>query len=151
MPRTTTIIDELVTQLETIKTPTFAITFGQIDRYDVPLVDNDQITFPHLSIIDNGQEIKRVDKDYNSFTRFDWEVIIRGAVKADTLNEIYAELAKLESSVKQLIDSEPAITNVLQWKHTETIDRLFDVISDSYIGAFTLRTRFIYTAGSGAF
>jgi len=127
------------------------VTYGQIDLYAVNLYKSDQIIFPHISIIDNGNEVMRVDKDYNSFTRFDWEVLIQVSAKADTLNEIYSELAKIESSVKQLIDSAPTITNVLQWKHMEIIDRLFDTTQDSFIGASTLRTRIIYTAGSGAF
>ena len=151
MPRITTIIDELITQLETIKTPTYSCTIGQVKAYDVPIFENDQVVFPHLSIIDNGQDVLRVDKDYNNYTRFDWEVLIRGAVRADTMDEIYSELAKLESSVRQLIDSAPSITNVLQWKTIETVDRIYDLDSESYLGAFTLRTRIIYTAGSGAF
>jgi len=151
MPRITTIIDELVTQLETIKIPSYAATVGQIDRYDVPVMEADQVIYPHISIIDNGNEVQRVDKDLNSFTRFDWEVIFRCTTKADTMNEIYSELAKIESSVKQLIDSEPTITNVLQWRLIELVDRLFIPTSQVFLGAATLRTRIIYTAGSAAF
>ena len=151
MSRVGTLIDEMVAQLKLIVEPTYPLTFGQVVPYDVPILENDQIIFPLLSIIDNGQERKRIDKDYNGFTRFDAEILIKGAVRTDTVDEIYGELSKLEAGVKQLIDSEPTLSNVLQWKFTETIDRIFEIDHDQFVGAFVLRTRVIYTASSGVF
>jgi len=151
MSVTTTILDEIQSTFKNVTTPTYTIAPASVTLHDLDILKVGSEKFPNISILDIGDERLAVQGASDSNDRFEWIVEVRGAVKCDTEIEIPIALAKVETLIKEVIYNEPTLTNVLQWKLEEIVDRGQMLNKERWFGIVTARTRILYYVAAGAY
>ena len=151
MAKLADIIDEIKVQFEVLTAPTYPIEIANVTKFDTNLARLDSDDFPQISLIDTGNEERVIDIDKDGNVRFASELIIRGCVKVDTVGESNDETGKLEATIKQLIASEPTLTQVLQWKAPDNIERFVVDLNDPFFGTVSVRTRILYWIAGSAY
>lgn len=134
-----------------VRTPTYSIAPATVTKYQINVVDEPTSAFPNISLLIEGDEQRVVEGANDGNDRFEWFLQIMGHVKCDTEAEISDELAQVEALIKEVVYNQPTLTNVLQWKYLEIVDRGQGRSKDRFFGWVTARTRLIYYVTSGAY
>lgn len=151
MSVTQTILEQIQEQFQGIETPTYALAPARVDLADINLSAAGAEDFPNISIIDSGDERLIVNGASDGNDRFEWFLNIRGAVQCDTEVQIPDEIAQVEAVIKLLIYNAPSLTNVLQWKFIEVLERNQARGQDRFFGWSIVRTRILYYVTAGAY
>jgi len=120
------ILTNLETALKAIEDDSsYELNIHDVSLYDENILVQQAHKVPLVMIVDTGKErlLVRDDTHY----RYEWEIVLRGFVKADTESEVHEKLNKMISTLKQFVDSDSSLgSNVLDFQFIEMQTNRFD-------------------------
>ncbi len=142
-----TVMNNFFTELDGYK-KTGELTISEVSRFDEDILDARKWESPLIMIDDLGDDELRVQD--STHYRYISNVIIRGYVKEDTAADLHPTLNRLISTIKQWIDSVPALgTSVLELRYLNNGASRFD--KEHSQADCTINARLTWTCANGAF